>query len=97
MAECRGCGAQIVWAETPDGKKQPFDREPNDAGNRILLGRGPRTPPVAVPVGALMPESGIAQLTLIRYMPHHATCPEVKSFRPAPTGSASAAEASGGS
>ena len=31
MAKCDrpSCGAEIVWAETPEGKRQPFDREPN--------------------------------------------------------------------
>jgi len=25
---CRSCGARIVWAETTQGKRMPFDRQP---------------------------------------------------------------------
>jgi hypothetical protein len=80
VAKCDGCGADIVWAETPSGAKQPFNREPDAKGNRVLLGRGPDKPPLAlsraaVDVGRIYDEGGIY------YVPHHATCPEVESFR----------------
>lgn len=94
MANCSGCGAEIVWAETPDGKRQPFDREPNSAGNRVLLGRGPNRPPLAIPppTSALFGGEGRPitvgkagddgpPLAEVLYMPHHATCPERDRFR----------------
>lgn len=84
MSACRACGAAIVWAETPDGNKQPFDREPNSAGNRVLLGRGPNTPPLAVPETFFDPEAKELDAEAFAkcvYMPHHATCPKAEEFR----------------
>lgn len=76
MAKCDGCGAAIVWAETLDGKRQPFDREPDEKGNRVLLGRGPVRPPLAIPSSNVVP---CPEETL--YMPHHAVCPDAERFR----------------
>lgn len=28
MAQCKSCGAPIIWAETPNGKKMPLDAKP---------------------------------------------------------------------
>jgi hypothetical protein len=83
MAECGSCKADIVWADTPRGSKQPFDREPNPEGNRVLLGRGPNLPPLALPVDLI--DAGPSMLgpavDECRYMPHHATCPSVEEHR----------------
>lgn len=83
MATCKGCGKPVVWAETPDGHKQPFDREPNSEGNRILLGRGPHRPPLVLPLEHLDPPYGQPQVATMDciYMPHHATCAKVDDFR----------------
>jgi len=76
-----------VWAETPRGKRQPFDRKPNAKGNRILLGRGPDRPPLALPLECFNPQIGEEQRAIMGaiYMPHHATCIAVKEFRERPT------------
>lgn len=81
MAECDGpnCTAEVVWAETTDGRRQPFDRVPTEDGNRYLLGRGPNRPPLAVAVSAI--DEGGYDLRECRYMPHHATCVDVERFR----------------
>lgn len=75
MAEC-GCGAQILWAETEDGKRAPFDREPDPSGNRVLLGRGPSRPPLAVPPARVVmcPDDCL-------YVSHFATCPDAAAYR----------------
>jgi hypothetical protein len=90
VAKCDGpnCDAEIVWAETPAGAKQPFDREPDPKGNRVLLGRGPDRPPLAIPAsivegtGALEAKVGAGEPLLdeCRYVPHHATCPDRGRF-----------------
>lgn len=65
---CRGCGQTIVWAMTEAGKRMPLDIEPNPDGNMTLI-----------LAGVLVARK--AQLDETRYMPHHATCPEVGQFR----------------
>jgi len=88
VASCKGCGAAIVWAVTPEGKRQPFDRVPDSKGNRVLLGRGPDRPPLALPINVLVggPEEprnlNDGLRGQVAYMPHHATCPFVEDFRP---------------
>lgn len=89
MAKCDGpnCGEDVVWAETANGKRQPFNREPDPKGNRVLLGRGPDRPPLAIRADALDPddihEDGytLSDLEACHYMPHHATCADVDQFR----------------
>jgi hypothetical protein len=91
-----------VWAETPEGRRQPFDREPDpEKGNRVLLGRGPLRAPLALPPTMLsmaVPHTPSAKKlalgwirgTGVAYVPHHATCPEVERFRSGPRTEASA-------
>lgn len=77
---CKGptCGAPIRWALTEaTGVAIPLDYEPNPDGNVILL-RGSE-PPVARTLGPL--ELLIENPDTPRYMPHHATCPDVELFR----------------
>lgn len=88
MARCDGpnCGAEIVWGETPDGRRQPFDREPSEKGNRVLLGRGPDRAPLALSLSLLSDDAlGGALHEQVRaeaaYVPHHATCPDRDRFR----------------
>ncbi|WP_420768732.1 hypothetical protein ACNR9V_03105 [Parageobacillus thermoglucosidasius] len=44
MAKCKGCGAEIVWIKTPNGKAMPCDPEKkvlvSDEGE-IVSGRVP--------------------------------------------------------
>jgi hypothetical protein len=77
---CTGkdCVARIVWAETPNGKEQPFDRVPAFEGARVLIGRGPDRLPLAISPTAI---AGEIDLRGALYMPHHATCPNAHSFR----------------
>lgn len=69
----------MLWASTLADQRQPFDPEPDPAGNRVLLMRGDR-PPLAVPLGHF--EFGEAAQDArghgAVYMPHHATCPRWK-------------------
>lgn len=37
-AKCRSCGAAIIWAETPAGKKMPMDAEPAVDGDWFFQG-----------------------------------------------------------
>lgn len=32
---CRACGAPIIWAITPRGKRMPVDREPLEEGREV--------------------------------------------------------------
>jgi hypothetical protein len=86
IGACRACGAAMLWAETPDGNRQPFNPKPDPEGNRVLLGRGRDRSPLAVPVTALGDYEGAAPLSECFYMPHHATCPERDRFRRAKKG-----------
>jgi len=76
---CRGCGAEIIFIRTSEGKSIPCDPEPlkywqcADGRERIV------TPDGEVVAAELtgMPggESGIGYIT------HFATCPKADSFR----------------
>lgn len=69
MSRCRGCEAPIRWAKTASGKAMPLDATPNRDGNVVIDDtlEGPRARVVAPGAG--------------QYMPHHATCPQVRRFR----------------
>lgn len=71
MANCKYCGAKIVWAKSAKGKMMPFDKGPVDDGEWTLDNTGDG------PVQARRAEAG----TLIRYMPHWATCPGAEKAR----------------
>jgi hypothetical protein len=76
MSVCRGCGAAIEWAETAkNGKPIPLDAKPDEAGNLVVVGfKNDGTRIVAVRLQPSLLEGS-------RFMPHHATCPNVSSFR----------------
>jgi hypothetical protein len=65
MTSCRACGAPIIWARTGSGKAMPLDAQPNPAGNVELTGDSCKVWGTAHD----WPEDQL------RYMPHHATCP----------------------
>jgi hypothetical protein len=63
--KCSKCSAEIVWAETVNGKKQPFDAKPE---KRNIIAYDPSAGKTLARV-------------VDTYMPHHATCPAAASFR----------------
>jgi hypothetical protein len=75
-AQCRSCGAPIIWAKTQGGKNIPLDAEPGMNGN-ILLSNG-----IAIYCDPIDPDfydglSGENQ----RYVSHFATCPNAEKHR----------------
>ena len=40
MATCKSCGAELLWAKTPNGRMMPLDVQPVPDGNIKLLGDG---------------------------------------------------------
>jgi hypothetical protein len=71
IAECRSCGAAIVWAITEEGKRAPFDAEPIDMRGTFAL------------VEFMDPERVEAQSSSRdrRYRSHFATCPNAAEHR----------------
>jgi hypothetical protein len=65
VATCKGCGKEIVWGVTPDGKRIPLDPKPpiyavaQDVGGALHLRR--------MPTGDVM-------------VSHFATCPQANEF-----------------
>lgn len=83
-AECSACHRPILWAVTVNGRMMPLDFAPDPEGNQRLdgtvrVGAGGRSGPGVVSIGppSLLDEPDGAD----RYMPHHATCPNVERFR----------------
>lgn len=80
-AKCRSCGAEIIWAITTRGKRIPLNAEPTMKGNMVIvddviaLEHGMSTPPLARAVSPML-EPG-----QVRYLPHHAVCPEANRWR----------------
>lgn len=83
-AKCRACDAPIIWAVTERGKAMPLDADPDPAGNVIMTGankvgsNGHAGPEIKVLGNTADMFGGEPE---VRYMPHHATCPEVEQFR----------------
>lgn len=82
MSVCRGCNADIIWAVTAGNKSIPLDAVPNPEGNvaltgNIIDGAGGRRGPECRVIGP----PGMFEDGVIRFMPHHATCPQVDDFR----------------
>lgn len=78
MAECRSCGAAILWARTERDKPIPLDAEPDPAGRIVFVSgdtvrvlRKDEEPPSH----ALVPRKGQ------RYTSHFATCPNAEQHR----------------
>jgi hypothetical protein len=68
---CRSCGAEIVWAETPKGRRMPVDAHPYPNGNLRLDNMEGR-----IVATVRKPEPGQR-----RYRPHFATCPQSSDWR----------------
>lgn len=73
MAECKGCGKQITWAESPNGKKLPLEKvyaweiDDREGIEDLPLGQG------AMKILALKIERDI-------YISHFLTCPKSNQF-----------------
>lgn len=74
MNTCRSCGAPIMWAATPKGRRMPMDPEPTPAGNRQLVDRAGLAP-LSLAVDATTPPE------VPRYTAHFATCPNAQAHR----------------
>lgn len=70
MAECRSCGAPIVWARTHAGKSIPIDVDPAIGG------------PANYPDGNIALFNGVAEVTASGpHKSHFATCKDAASWR----------------
>lgn len=78
MAECRSCGAPILWGETKAGKKMPIDAESSPSGTvRYRSGVGGATLEFLTPL-----EAAAARLDGIKlHTSHFATCPHADEHR----------------
>lgn len=75
MSLCRSCDAEILWATTAAGKAMPLDAVPNPNGNvEAVCDAHGRWSVVAVYKGPDL-------FGAVRYMPHHATCPNADEHR----------------
>lgn len=75
-AECRGCGALILWAiNRGSGKPMPVDRAPVEGGNVILHREDER----GLYCDVVAPDPGV-----IRHVSHYVTCPKASRFRALP-------------
>lgn len=71
-AKCRSCGAEIVWAQTKQGKKMPVDAAAHPDGTlKVTAERD----------GTLVVEVRAPEGTQPRYRPHFSTCPDAESWR----------------
>lgn len=68
MSACRSCGAAIIWAITPAGKRMPLDEATVTTGARYIL---PQHSQMCSP--ALGSDPG--------HEPHFITCPDAKKWR----------------
>ena len=82
---CKSCGAEIIWAETPQGKRIPVDFHPTDTGNIVLTigGKGASS----VPTAWIRRKDGFPEEVRDRceawrrYTSHFATCPHAAKHR----------------
>lgn len=83
-ATCSKCSAPILWVATKNAKMQPLDAEPNPDGNIRLTGDYRQTDRGVLPESAVITKAEEPVLfgdEVVRYMPHHATCPFAEEFR----------------
>ena len=71
MPKCRGCDAEILWVRTAkNGTLMPLDAVPHPDGIVELDNDG-----------HAVVHRQADMLSGQRFMPHHATCPNVEDFR----------------
>lgn len=79
MPECRGCGAEIIFKPTANGRGMPLDAETNAKGN-VALATVPGAGPIAVVLsGETLDKARKAGTTL--WVSHFAVCPEAERFK----------------
>lgn len=79
MAECRSCGAPIVWVMiAKSGKKMPVDRDPVADGNIRLLATSHSD---GTPLVAYVKRDDLETLPHERHVSHFATCPNAAEHR----------------
>lgn len=76
VVTCRedGCGAEMVWARNPAGRREPFDADPVGDGPWVLEGSGRDVEAKPAPDGYTGP----------RYTSHFQTCARSRGWRRAP-------------
>lgn len=78
---CKSCGAVILWAITPKGRRLPVDPDPRPDGNvlvsdlRDVDGRYP----CAILAGDMLADAQLAGAVL--RVSHFATCPNARAHR----------------
>lgn len=79
MSRCRGCGREILWTKTDNGKNMPVDPEPAGNGTFALLRVAGelRARHYKVAMQHVSEVDGPPDL----YVSHWATCPQAKDFR----------------
>lgn len=75
IAECKGCGAEMIWARTGRGKKMPLDAEPTADGVFVLEGDEQN------PTTHRLPNDAAATYTGEKYTAHWSTCPKRDDFK----------------
>lgn len=78
LADCRSCGAPVIWTVTERGKRMPVDAEPTPDGNiRLEQSTG------GAPLTAVYLPSGTGSLLAAgeRYTSHFATCEQAGEWR----------------
>jgi hypothetical protein len=74
VSACRSCGAPILWAVTPGGRRIPLDADPDDAGN-IALDTS------SLKAVAVFVADADGTDTRPRYRSHFASCPQAEGWR----------------
>ena len=77
LGVCKHCHRRIRWARTRNGRWMPLDPDPNPSGNVRLRGIHPQGGLLAEVLGAQASLLGDADDDEPRYMPHHASCPDL--------------------
>lgn len=74
VADCRSCGAPVIWTVTERGKRMPVDADPDPQGNiRLEQSTGD------APLTAVYTREWTAGAEL--YVSHFATCDQPKKWR----------------
>ena len=72
-AQCRLCGAEVVWALTDHGRRMPIDRAPVDGALWVLWWYAEEEPEPLQRV-TYFRESAALPETPLRWRPHWGTC-----------------------
>ena len=72
---CRSCGDSIIWGETANGKRAPFNETPDPKG--LFKVDETKTPPVFEYAKSTDPPGK-------RFTSHFSSCPDRSAWRKAP-------------